>query len=342
MKILMIGLGSIGQRHLRNIRKIQPDVEFIAYRKRGLRTAFSDDMKIRENVDLESEYHIRSFNNLDDALKQKPDVAFIANITSEHVPCSVKAAECGCDLFIEKPLSHNLDNIGKLENIINNKGNIAFVGFQNRYHPGLTKLRNIISGTQIGSILSVEVVVGERLSTMHTYEDYRTTYMAKNEYGGGVVLNQLIHELDYLRWIFGDPFSVYSAGGKLSTLEIDVEDMSESIFMFSINGKTIPVRVHADFLQYPPCRYCKVIGDRGKIYVDVINHSIEWTIDNETHTELFPDFTRNDMFIAEIKDFFSAVMNRTTPNITISDGIGSLKMALAIKDSAKKNMMIRL
>jgi hypothetical protein len=83
MKVLMIVLGSVWQRHLRNIKKIQPDVEFIAYRKRGLHITFSDDMKIRENVDQESEYHIHAFNNLDDALKQKPDIAFITNITSD-------------------------------------------------------------------------------------------------------------------------------------------------------------------------------------------------------------------------------------------------------------------
>jgi predicted dehydrogenase len=342
MKILMIGLGSIGQRHLRNIRKIQPDVEFIAYRKRGLRTTFSDDLKIRENIDLESEYHIQSFNDLDDALKCKPDIAFITNITSEHISCSIKVAEYGCDLFIEKPLSHNLDDIVKLENIIKNKENIAFVGFQNRYHPALIALRNILSDSRIGNVLSVEAVVGERLATMHTYEDYRTTYMARSEYGGGVVLNQLIHELDYLKWIFGAPVSVYSAGGKLSALEIDVEDINESIFVFNNNGKTIPVRVHADFLQYPPCRYCKVIGEQGKIYVDLINNSVEWTSDNETYVELFSHFTRNDMFTAEIRDFFSAVKNRTVPAITIDDGIGSLKMALAIKDSVKKNSVIRL
>jgi predicted dehydrogenase len=338
----MIGLGSIGQRHVRNISKIIQDVEFIAYRKRGLNITFSDDLKIREHVKLEEEYNIRSFNDLDIALEQKPAIVFVTNISSEHIACAIKAAEAGCDIFIEKPLACDLNNIERLEKIVKAKKLIAFMGFQNRYHSGISKLREILSEKEIGKVLSVEAVVGERLTTMHIYEDYRMTYMAQSKYGGGVILNQIIHELDYLRWIFGTPSSVYSVGGKLSSMEIDVEDMSESLFMLNNNGTIIPMRVHADFLQYPPSRYCRVICDNGKAHIDLINNTIEWSIGNDNYTESFNSFTRNNMFITELNNFFSAVKNRTIPDITIADGIASLKMALAIKDSMKNNIIIPL
>jgi len=336
VKVLMIGLGSIGQRHLRNISRLYKDVQFIAYRKRGLTHAFSDNMKIQEQVNVEGEYHIQSYYNLDDALSQKPDAAFITNITSEHIVSAIKAAEQGCDLFIEKPLSHTMNGVNRLKQIINEKNSIVFMGFQYRSHPGLILLKSILSNPEIGDVLSVEAATGERLTTMHTYEDYRNTYMAKKEYGGGVILNSLIHEIDYLRWIFGELSHIYSIGGKLSSMEIDVEDTVESLLTASRNGKTIPVRLHGDLLQYPPCRYCKIICDHGKVYVDLIRNNVEWYINDEAYTKSFSEFTRNDMFIAEIMEFFSAVGNRARPSITIDDGISNLRMALEIKDSAQK------
>jgi len=338
MKVLMIGLGSIGQRHLRNLKRLMGDnASFTAYRSRGLNITFSNDMKIREDVNLEDEYGIESFYDLDEALAQKPDVAFISNITSKHIECAMKVAEAGCDFFIEKPISHNLDGIDKLLKIIEEKKLIAFVGFQNRYHPCLNKLKEILKDENIGNVLSAEAVVGERLRTMHTYEDYRTTYMAKGEYGGGVILNQLIHELDYLQWIFGVPSSVYSVGGNLSDLEIDVEDMCEAVFSLNYSGKKIPIRVHADFLQYPPSRFCSVVCDNGKIKADIIANRIEWSIGDNIYAETFDDFIRNDMFISELKDFLKSVDERAMSAINLSDGVASLKMALAIKDSMKVN-----
>lgn len=100
MKILMIGLGSIGQRHLRNIRKIYGDeCEIIAYRTKRSQKTFSDDMKIRKNINLEKEYKIKAFEDLDAALKDRPEIAFITNITSKHIETAISAAKAGCHLF---------------------------------------------------------------------------------------------------------------------------------------------------------------------------------------------------------------------------------------------------
>lgn len=100
MKILMIGLGSIGQRHLRNIKRVLGDeAEIIAYRVRGLQRTFSDTMQIRENVSLEEEFHITSFSTMEEALSEKPEVAFITNPTNLHIACATACAKAGCHLF---------------------------------------------------------------------------------------------------------------------------------------------------------------------------------------------------------------------------------------------------
>jgi predicted dehydrogenase len=330
--MLMIGLGSIGQRHLRNIRRIMgDDAEISAFRERGLTRTFSDDMKNREHISLEEAFAITSYGNLDEALQAKPDVAFITNITAKHIECAIKAAKAGCDLFLEKPLSDSLDGVDELKQIVEDKGLIAFMGFQNRYHPGLVQIKKDLNENLYGNIIAVHAEIGERLSTMHTYENYAETYMARSDMGGGVVLNQQIHEIDYICRLFGIPDSVYAIGGKAGELEIDVEDNASAVYSIKSGTSHFPVYIHSDFFQFPPTRKCKVIGDKGTAEVDLIANTYCRTIDN--YAVHYEKFQRNDMFINELKDFFDSVAYRTAPEIPLSAGIASLKIALATKES---------
>ena len=144
MKILMIGLGSIGQRHLRNIKRVLGnEAEILAYRVRGLQRTFSDTMQIRENVSLEEEFGITSYGDLDEALQQKPDLAFITNPTNMHIPCAIKCAKAGCHLFLEKPLSDSLDGVEELLQIARETHLVAWVGYQNRYHLCVQRMKEI-------------------------------------------------------------------------------------------------------------------------------------------------------------------------------------------------------
>lgn len=333
MKVLMIGLGSIGQRHLRNIRRLYGDsAEIIAYRVRGLKTTFSDTMQIRENVDMEKEYNIRTFTDVSEALAQKPDVAFICNITSAHIPCALEAARASCHLFLEKPISNTLEGIEDLIKIIDEKRIKVFVGFQNRYNPAILKLKECLDEQVIGNIISVHAEVGERLSTMHSYEDYKTTYMARSDMGGGVILNQMIHEIDYLRYLFGNPENVFAIGSsKGNNLDIDVDDCCDAILSFG----GIPVSLHADFYQYPSSRYISVVGSKGKLKADIIHNRVTLCVGDKISEIEFENFTRNDMFIEELKRFFECIEKSTVPDITIEDGVKALKIALAAKQSVE-------
>ena len=346
MKILMIGLGSIGQRHVRNIRKCYGDsVEIIAYRVRGLHHTFSDTMQIREGVSFEEEYGVTAYYDLSEALAERPDVAFITNITSEHIPCAIKAAEAECDIFLEKPISTSMEGISKLQSIIAEKKLVVGVGFQNRYHPCLKRLKELLSQNVIGNILSVDVEMGERLITMHSYEDYRGTYMAQKRMGGGVIFNQQIHELDYISWLFGTPVSVYSVNGKFSDLEIDVDDVCSSLYVVEREGRRIPVYAHADFLQSPPVRRCKVIGNDGIILVDLMQKKLEVISHNGSlsiKSDEYPKFDRNNMYIEELVNFFKAIADRDDPAISFESGLYSLKMALAAQLSSENDKVILL
>lgn len=345
MKILMIGLGSIGQRHLRNLKRLYGDtIDIIAYRTRRLQQTFSDDLKIRENVNLEEEYNLQVFSSLDEALAQKPDIAFITNITAKHMECAIACAQAGCHLLIEKPLSCSMEGVNELMNIVQEKGNCIWMGFQNRYNICIKEARKILQERTIGRLLNAEFEYGERLTTMHTYEDYRQTYMARSDMGGGPVLNLLVHDLDCIHWLLGKPVDVVSYSAKGSGLEIDVEDSVSALFTVkSEDGYSVPVYAHTDFLQFPPSHRIKIVGEKGRIEIDMISAAIRVIIDGEiVKEETYTDFVRNDMFIEELRDFFECIEQKKESLIGLDQGIVSLKMALAIKKSAVEHRFVEL
>ena len=341
MKFLMVGLGSIGQRHLRNIKRLYgEDAEILAYRVRGLQRTFSDEMKIREDISLEEEFGILSFSDLAEALAQKPEVAFITNITKSHIPSAIECAKAGCHLFLEKPISDSYDGIEELKAIVKEKNLKVFVGYQNRFHPGIRFLKECLDQKELGTILSARAVVGERLVTMHTYEDYKETYMARKDMGGGVLLNQMVHELDYLSYLFGKPDSVYALGGITGNLSIDVEDNVEAIYQMHSGSVTFPVSVHADFYQSPPSRFVRVVGEKGQIQVDMLQAKIVKSVNDVTEEIVFDGFVRNQMFIEELELFMQSITNDEQPQISLEDGLVSFSMAMAAKKSMEMQEVI--
>ena len=166
--------------------------------------------------------------DLTQALASRPDVVFITNPSSLHVPVALEAARQGCHLFIEKPLSHSLAQVSELVALCDEQQLVTCVAYQLRYHPGFVRLRELLRAGALGELLSVRAEVGEYLPGFHPYEDYRRMYASKSALGGGVTLSQ-IHEIDYLCALFGAPRRVFSMGGHVSSLEIDVDDVSRFV-----------------------------------------------------------------------------------------------------------------
>lgn len=335
MKILIIGLGSAGQRHMRNLKRILGDkVEFIAYRVRKLNRLFDDNLNVVEGQSVGEAYHIREYDDLKKALDEQPDAAFISNPNSMHISCAIQVAKRGIDIFLEKPVSNNMDGIAELKQLVDQKKLIVYVGYQMRLHPCIAKLKQDIENDRIGKIVSVDCQMGELLTRMHKYEDYRCMNESRKVTGGGVVLCQ-IHELDYLYWVFGMPTEVFSIGGKYSDLEIEVEDGVTTLCKYKKDGYVFPIVIHQDFLQTPPVRRCKIIGTEGQIELDLLENQYTLYTREAVREERFVNFTRNDMFMEEVKCFLDYVKTRKQETLTLEDGLGSLKIALAIKESMK-------
>ena len=340
MRILMIGLGGIGQRHLRNLRALFGDrVEVIAYRVRKQSGVLTDKLRIEEGSSLEEKYHIRVFDDLDLALAQKPDAAFVCNPSSLHVRAAISAAKANCHLFIEKPLSHNLDEVDDLIGWVERNKLVGFVAYQMRFHPCLKLTRSLLEKNAIGRVLAVRAEVGEFLPGWHSYEDYRQMYASRSDLGGGVILSQ-IHEMDYLYWLFGLPRRVFALGGHLSSLEIDVEDVA-SILM-DCNG--VPIHLHQDYVQRPPSRTLQIIGDAGKILVNFSTLTLDQVDGNGESLGItsFDGFERNQLFLDELTHFFACIEGCEKQLVTLHDGRQSLRMALAAKESLSTGTVVDL
>jgi predicted dehydrogenase len=187
------------------------------------------------------------------------------------------------------------------------------------------------------------VTVGEYLPKWHPYEDYRESYAAKAALGGGVILTQ-IHEFDYLYSLFGLPSRIFGIGGHWSHLEVDVEDTASILMEASFENRSLPIHIHQDYIQSPASRQCEVIGDRGKVILDFpsLNVTIQDFAGAEAVVYSYPDFDRNQLFIDEVRHFLACVENRTEPIVNVRDGLQSLRMALAAKESIATGRSVEL
>ncbi len=344
MRVLIVGLGGVGQRHVRNLRAIAGDsLELTAWRNRRLSRTLTDQLQVEPGFDVEKKYGLRCVPTLDAGLAERPDAVLVCNPSSLHVPVAIAAAHAGCHVLIEKPLSHSLDGVEDLVRTLRERKRVGLVAYQLRFHPLLARLREIVVEGLVGRPVAARVEVGEWLPGWHPYEDYREIYAARRDLGGGVVLSQ-IHELDYLQWLFGRPRRVFAMGGHLSRLEIDVEDVAQMSLEFRVSGAPCVVQVHADYLQRPPGRSCLVLGDAGKALLDFRGPTLKrWDAEGElVEDRSLPGFQRNELFLAEMRHFLGCVEGREQPRVPLEQGATSLETALAVRDSLESGRVVEL
>jgi len=347
MKILIIGLGSIGQRHARNLRQLLGnDLELIAYRTRRLRHVITPGLGVDASRDVEREYRIDVYSDLQEALQERPDGAFVCNPSNLHVQTAIACLRAGCDLFLEKPAATTLEGASELLAVADGegRGQIVMVGYQARFHPCFRKLAELVASGILGNLLAVRAVNGEYMPDWHPYEDYREAYSAKEESGGGILLAQS-HEADYLYALFGIPRSVFALGGHWSELEISCEDTA-SVLMEAqtTEGRTLPIHLHQDFLQRPQTRQCEVIGDRGKAVMDLVAANVTLYERNSPAPRVYqyPGFERNQLFLDQTQHFLDCLRTRQRPVVDLRDGLNSVRIALAAKLSIARGERVSL
>jgi predicted dehydrogenase len=327
MRFLIAGLGSIGRRHLRNLLTLgQKDI--LLYRSK-LSTLPDEELDgFPMEVDLQR------------ALAAKPDAVIISNPTALHLDVAIPAARTGCSLFLEKPISNNMERIPELEKAVISGGGKVFMGFQFRFHPDFQKIRNLLEKNEIGRVIYVRCQWSEYLPGWHPWEDYRKGYSARSDLGGGVVLS-LCHPIDYLHWLLGEIDQVNAFIGKLSDLEVEVEDTAEIMLRF-VSGAL--GSLHLDFIQQPAQHFLEITGAEGMIQWNNKDGVVHLFHNSTRQWEVFnPEIglERNEMFLNEMRHFIKVIEGNTQPLCSLQDGIFVQRIAENIYKSSKKGSWIK-
>ena len=322
-----MGYGSIGKRHIQNLSNYS-DIEIIVCTKR------KQDIFLKKNK-------CKVIKSLKKSNSENPDFAIISNVTSLHIETAIELANAGIHFLIEKPLSHNQNGVKKLLNVIKTKKLITLIGCHLRFHPCIIKIKEIIEKKKIGKVLAVQAQNSSYLPDWHPYENYKESYAAKKELGGGVVLTS-IHELDYLYWLFGKINDVFSISDKSGDLELSCDDMSSSLLKFKAG---IVGEVHLDFFQKTIIRQCNIIGTKGIISCNINLNRIKlynpitkkWSVQLE-----LKNYDINEVYKRELDHFIKCVKNNKKSINDVGEGINVLKIALSIIKSSKIKKMVHV
>lgn len=309
MKALVVGCGSIGRGHLCNLINLGSVESVFVY------------TKVPQCLEgLDSKDKVRIVDSLDDV---KVDFAVIANETYKHLSTATFLAEKGINLFIEKPLSHNLDGVDSLKELVERKNLKAFVGYNLRFLGAIGYIKEQISKGVIGDLYFAKIEAGQYLPLWRPGRDYRSSYSVSRERGGGVSLD-LSHEVDYMRFLFGEPCHWKVVKTKVGKLNIDSEDVFEGIFRYDSG---FICNVHMDYLQMDKKREIRVVGSKGTLLCDFAKKNLKITEgERETTLDDANIFDVNKTYLTEMEHFIKSVEEGRNPGITLEDGIKALKL----------------
>lgn len=335
MKILFLGLGGVGQRHLRNIELLSNNKnEYITFSKRKNKSLITNDLRLLNDIDIFKKYNILVKNSIESAFSEKPDLTVISSPSSFHYLHAKYALESNSHVFLEKPATCNSNNCKSLIEIEKFTNKKISVSFQMRFTPWIRKIKDIINSKKYGKIVYATSIVSEYMPSWHQYEDYRESYASKEELGGGVTLTQ-IHELDYLFYIFGNLEFVHSVSGKYSELEIDVEDTSISILKSKRQNYYFPINLIQDYLGNPKKRELIIQFTHARLNCDLVNSTINiYNNGTKENAYNYKEFERNNAFLEQMNNFLNSLNDSSlTSEVSLDEALVSIELAEKIKSS---------
>lgn len=329
-RFLVAGYGSIGKRHLGNLRQMFPQAD-IAVLRSGV--AGSDSV-VPPGAD-------RVFYDFEAVRAFAPQAAIVATPATYHVELTRRLLALGCHVLLEKPIAAASEAVPEMLAEARRSGRVLMVGYNLVFTPAMAAFRDAVRSGMAGRPLCIRAEVGQYLPDWRPGSDYRRGASARRDLGGGVLL-ELSHELHYLEWIFGRVDWVQATVQRSGTLELEVEDLALLNLGFA-EGAVASVQL--DFLQRTYSRFCKVVGSAGTLLWDAAQQSVLFFPPNEKQgREVFREASadRNGAYLRELEHFFNCVRNGTRPMVDADDGWAVLRVIEAARTSASEGKRIVL
>jgi predicted dehydrogenase len=328
MRFLVVGTGSIGQRHARNLAALGQDV-----------LAWDPDERRRaQTAEIPG---VAVMASQAEALAARPDAVVVCTPPAHHVAVARSALDAGAHVFIEKPIAHESAAVPALIAEAARRGVRLAVGFNLRLLPSLARVRALLDAKRIGRVLSARVEFGAYLPDWRPGRDYRDGYAVSAALGGGILLDA-IHELDYLGWLLGDADEVVAATEHASDLAGDTEDLAEVTIRFASG---VLAQVHLDYVQRAYRRTFHVIGADGVIEWNYPAHTVTvHDADGAPHLEDYRalDGEPNDMYVEEMRHFIRSVQGAEPPLVDGREALRSLLLVEAAKRSSRERRWVKL
>jgi predicted dehydrogenase len=314
--VLVVGAGSIGRRHLANLRAL--GIERLA--------VCEPDPERRAAAAGE---RTEAYSALNEAIARfSPDVALVCTPPVDHVPASLRLVRAGADVFVEKPLAATMAGVDELIREADQRRRIVQVGYNLRFHPVVAAAAAQLASGAVGRVLYAHVQIAQYLPDWRPQVDYRTSYTARADLGGGILLDAS-HEVDYITWMLGSPQTISCEAGKSSSLEVDVEDSATLLLGYGGGAHAV---VHLDFVRRGSLRTFDFVGETGNLIGDIGRKTLR--IDRGAGREETIELQDADMYRAEIEHFLGCVRDRTPPLIDLRQGKRILEIILLAKEAA--------
>ena len=318
-KIAVMGFGSSGQRFATLVSLRLPEAELLVYSSQRL---------------AGESFH--STSNLSEVRKFEPTIGIICGVASDRLAMVKALPKEMRGVLIEKPLAVNYEEGIHVTKELAQRGGITQVGYNLRFSASLREFKRKVDSLSLGRVLSVRAETGQYLPDWRNGRDYRATASARGESGGGV-LRELSHEIDYLRWIFGDIDWVSAWCGKQSDLEIDVEDTAHLTMGFSPEA-ALPMLVgqlNLDFTRHDRTRSITAVCVEGTLRWNGITLRVEewpqggagWEV---SYTE---EASAPTSYERQWDSFYASVTECAAPEVTVEDGLA----VLSVIDSARSS-----
>jgi len=332
MKILVIGLGSMGKRRLRNLKALKEE-DIIAF-----------DLREDRRKEVEEKYGIRTFANFEEAMKEKPEIFIISVPPDIHLEYQLYAAKNDIHFFTEASVVK--DGLEQVIELLKQRNIVGVPSSTLRFHPAIKKIKELVDNNEIGKLCSFTYHSGQYLPDWHPWEKVTDYYVSKKETGGGREI--VPFELSWLTWVFGDVASVSGLIGNTLNMGKSIDDVFHVLITFKSG---LIAHLLVDVVSRYAYRHFKLLGANGVIEWDWNKKQVgvynpkneEWKYykaDSGAAQEGYNPNIIEEMYIDEIKHFLNAVQKKEKYHYTLEDDERILDILYKIEKSHRKQKKI--